>query len=78
MAPEQIVDLATRETEDGWEVTARLVRLVDWTGRGEWQREWRVGDEWSSCPIPDATALDSRPRDSAARPARGIAGRGTM
>lgn len=56
MVPEQIVDLAMRETEDGCEVTARLVRVADWAGRGEWRREWRGEEGWCSCPIPDATA----------------------
>lgn len=56
MSPEQIVDLATRETAQGTEVTVRLVRLTDWTGCGEWRREWRGEEDWCSCPIPDATA----------------------
>ena len=53
---EEIVDLAVVETAEGTEVTARLVRLADWESRGEWRREWRVGDEWYSCAIPAATA----------------------
>lgn len=56
MAIEEIVDLAVSETPDGSEVTARLVHLADWEGRGEWRREWRVEGEWCSCPIPEHTA----------------------
>ena len=56
MVAEEIVDLTVSETPDGSEVTARLIHLVDWEGRGEWRREWRAGGEWCSCPIPEATA----------------------
>lgn len=56
MVIEEIVDLAVRETEEGSEVTARLIHLVDRDGHGEWRREWRVADEWCSCAIPERTA----------------------
>lgn len=56
MVLEEIVDLAVRERAEGSEVTARLVRLADWTGHDEWRREWRGEEGWCSCPIPEATA----------------------
>lgn len=62
MVVEEIVDLAVVETTEGSEVTARLVRLADREGRGEWRREWRVEDEWCSCPIPEATVRAIRDR----------------
>ncbi len=65
MIIEEIVDLAVVETAEGSEVTARLVRLADWERRGEWRREWRVGDEWCCCAIPEATALVIRDRATA-------------
>lgn len=65
MAIEEIVDLAVCETAEGSEVTARLIHLVDREGRGEWRREWRAGDDWCNCAIPEATALAIRDRAAA-------------
>lgn len=62
MTLEEIVDLAVVETAEGTEVTARLVHLADRESRGEWRREWRVGDEWCCCAIPAATARAIRNR----------------
>ena len=56
MVVEVIIDLAEAETPAGSEVVARLVRLADLWGHGEWRREWRVGEGWCSAPVPERTA----------------------
>lgn len=65
MAVEEIIDIAVDETAHGSEVTARLLRLADWEGIVEWRREWRMGGEWCSCPIPEDTAHAIRSRVTA-------------
>lgn len=67
MVLEEIIDLAVSETAEGSEVTARLVRVADWDGHGEWWREWRGEEGWCSCPIPDTTASAIRNRATTRR-----------